>query len=107
MSVQEIASKVIDPANAWETRRQFPVGKAQEMVLKALGISANNNGHAEAIFTALGICVIAKRQGRTSIPMVARLETVGGGWNAGGDGDEYKISYPDVDLTPLAQWMMK
>lgn len=107
MSVQEIASKVQDPANVWETRQQYPVGKAQETVLKALGISANNNGHAEAIFTALGISVSSKRVGRSSVPVVAQLETVGGGWNPGGDGDSWTISLPDVDLSSLARWMVR
>ena len=107
MSVQEIASKVQDPANVWETRQQYPVGKAQEMVLKALGLTANNNGHASAIFTALGISVSTKRQGRTSVPVVARMETEFGGWNAGGDGESWTISQPDVDLSALAQWMVE
>jgi len=105
MSVQEIASKVQDPATVWETRQQYPVGKAHETVLKALGISANSNGHAEAIFTALGISVSSKRVGRSSVPLVVQLETVGGGWNPGGDGDSWTISQPNVDLSALAEWM--
>ena len=84
---------------------QYPVGAAQEKVLKAIGMTATDFSDAERIFDSIGIEVTSKRVGRSSEPVVSRKSTYGGGWSEGGDGEEYRISYKDIDLTPLAQWM--
>lgn len=83
----------------------YPVGSAQKKVLDTLNMTATDFEDAERIFKSIGIQVTSKRVGRSSEPVVARLNAFGGGWNAGGDADEYRISYKDIDLTPLAQWM--
>lgn len=87
--------------------KDYPVGSAQEKVLNALGLTATGFSDAERIFGELGIEVTSKRVGRSSEPVVSELNSYGGGWNVGGDGESYKISYKDTDLTPLAQWMTK
>lgn len=85
--------------------RDYPTGAAQDVILKALNLTANGFSDAERIFAEIGIAVSSKRVGRSSVPVVTRLETHGGGWNAGGDADGYKISYKDVDLSAIAQYM--
>lgn len=85
--------------------QQYPVGSAQEKVLKAIGMTATDFSDAERIFKSIGIEVTSKRVGRSSEPVVAKLDAYGGGWNHDGDGESYKISYKNIDLTPLAQWM--
>ena len=83
----------------------YPTSVAQDKVLAALGMTAVDYPDAERIFSEIGIEVTSKRVGRSSEPVVSKLTAYGGGWNAGGDGESYKISYKDTDLTPLAQWM--
>lgn len=102
--LQQVASKATDPAKVWETRRQYPVGSAQQDVLSALGLTANNNGHATAIFTELGIVVGSRREGRKSVPVVTKTE-IGGGWNLGGDGDEGYTPSGGLDLSAISQWI--
>ena len=87
--------------------KDYPVGKAQKMVLDALEMTADGFTAAEHIFNKIGITVIAVRQGRTSVPQVHRKETSGGGWNAGGDGESFEISYKDADLSKISQWMVE
>jgi hypothetical protein len=87
--------------------KDYPVGKAQQMVLDALNIKAASFQEAEKAFNEIGITVTAVRQGRTSVPQVSRKETSGGGWNAGGDGESYEIDYKSADLNKVAQWMVK
>lgn len=87
-------------------QKHFAVGATQSKVLKALGMTAENFDHANAIFDRIGIVVSSKRVGCVTEPVVARRETVGGGFNAYGEGDTWNIPTEDVDLTPLAQWMV-
>ena len=87
--------------------KDYPVGKAQKMVLDALGLTASGFSDAERIFDEIGIAVVAVRQGRTSVPQVHRKENTGGGWNAGGDGESFEISYKDADLSKISQWMVE
>lgn len=83
----------------------YPTSATQEKVLNAIGMTATDFTEAERIFAEIGIIVTSKRIGRSSEPVITRKDAYDGGWNAGGDGAEYKISYKDIDLTPLAQWM--
>lgn len=85
--------------------KAFPTSVAQDKVLAALNMTATDFSDAERIFKSIGIEVTSKRVGRSSEPVVSKLNAYGGGWNVGGDGESYKISYKDTDLTPLAQWM--
>lgn len=85
--------------------RAYPTSVAQDKVLAALNMTATDFTDAERIFSEIGIVVTSKRVGRSSEPVIERKSTSGGGWNVGGDGEEYQISYKDIDLTPLAQWM--
>jgi hypothetical protein len=102
--LQQIASKVTDPASKWETRRQYPTGSAQQEVLNALGLTANNHGHATAIFAELGIVVGSRREGRKSVPVVTKSE-IGGGFNFGGDGDDGYTPSDGLDLSAISQWI--
>lgn len=108
-TVQEIATTVQDPANTWKTRHmgKTPPGVAQQVILSALGITANNHAHANAIFSALGIGVQARRVGRSSVPEVV-LTTVGGyAFNREGEGEGGEYHPADgLDLSPIAQWMV-
>ena len=85
--------------------KAFPTSVAQDKVLAALNMTATDFTDAERIFKSIGIEVTSKRVGRSSEPVVSKLNSYGGGWNPGGDGESYEISYKDTDLTPLAQWM--
>lgn len=85
--------------------KAYPVGATQEKVLNALNMTATDFTDAERIFAEIGIEVTSKRIGRATEPVISRKSTYGGGWSEGGDGEEYQISYKDIDLTPLTQWM--
>lgn len=71
-------------------KKQYPVGKAQQMVLDALGITATDFSDAEAKFAELGIVVSSKREGRTSIPQITILPREAGGFDAEHNGDTWK-----------------
>lgn len=85
--------------------KDYPVGSAQEKVLNALGLTATGFSDAERIFNEIGIMVNSKRVGRSSEPVVSLKETARGGWNRGGDGESYTVSYKNIDLSAIAQWM--
>lgn len=70
--------------------RDLPVGKAQQIVLNALGITGIQTwSGAEATFEDLGIIVRAQRVGRSSEPRVRRRNTAGAAANLGGDYDTW------------------
>jgi hypothetical protein len=101
-SAKEIASKVVDRN---QHNRQYPVGKAQQEVLNALGISkCNGHSHAQQIFDELGITVSSKREGRKSVPVVSKIGA-GGGWNIGGDGEGWDAPSTGIDLSAIEKWM--
>lgn len=102
--LQQIASKAVDPARKWETRHQPAVGKAQQEVLNALGLSANNHGHANSIFAEIGITVSSRREGRKSVPVITKYFS-GGGFNAYGEGEESFSNADGLDLSAISQWM--
>lgn len=86
--------------------KESPVGVAQEKVLSALRLTAENFQDANRIFSAIGISVSSKRVGKSSEPVVRMMETTFGGWNAGGDGESYDAEYRNIDLTPIKQWIV-
>lgn len=106
-TAQQIAQNVEDPANSWKTRRlgKTAPGAAQQTILDALEVQANNYAHACEIFSALGIGVGHKRVGRSSVPVVSKLDLSGGGFNIHGEGESWEISGQDVDLSAIAEWM--
>ena len=83
----------------------YPISKTQKMVLDALNLTANDFSDADRIFADHGIVVSSKRVGRATEPVVSRLASHGGGWNPGGDGEEYTVNYKSIDLAPISQWM--
>jgi len=85
---------------------EYPVGKAQSMVLKALGKSAATFVEAERIFEELGLVVTSKRQGRETVPVVTVKDRLGGGMTEYGEGETYE-AYPEFDTTPIAQWIVR
>jgi hypothetical protein len=102
MSVQEIASCVSStPFNS-----KTPPGKAQQIILEALQITADSFGHANAIFYKIGITVLATRQGRHSVPVVRINREIGAARNEGGDFDEWDYSNANgLDLSAISEWM--
>jgi len=84
--------------------RNYPVGKAQQIVLDALNLKAGDFSEAKRIFESLGITVGSKRQARSSVPVVTVKDRFGGGFSAAGDGFEYR-KYDDVDLSAVQQWV--
>lgn len=107
-SIKEIAGRVKDPASMWGNKRvisKTPPGVAQQIILDALGIQANNFSHANAIFEAIGIGVGHKRVGRSSVPVVSKLDRSGGGFNLDGEGEAWDDWSPDVDLSAIREWM--
>lgn len=87
--------------------KDYPVGSAQEKVLNALGLTATGFSDAERIFNEIGIEVTSKRVGRTTEPVVTEKSTSRGGWNSGGDGESYEVTYKNADLSKIAQWIKK
>lgn len=108
-TVQEIAQNAKDPADNWKTRylSKTAPGVAQTVILQALDIKANNFAHAKVIFQELGIDVGHKRVGRSSIPVVTKLDRSGGAINIEGDGEIWDDWGPDVDLSAIEEWMTK
>lgn len=84
--------------------RNYPVGKAQQMVLDALNITARDFSEAKQIFENLGIVVASKREGRSSVPVITIKDRFDGGFNAAREGVEYR-KYDDVDLSDVEQWV--
>ena len=82
--------------------KDYPVGKAQQMVLDALGIKASGYSEAERIFSDLGIKVTSKRVGRSSVPVVT--DDRGGAFNADGEGETWGGANAEV-LAKVKQWM--
>ena len=83
----------------------YPVGKAQRMVLEALGLNADSYSEAEELFVQRGLIVKAIRQGRKSVPAITLMDTEGGAMSTGGDGDSWDIEYKDYDKNAIAEWM--
>lgn len=108
-TIQEIAQNAKDPADNWNTRHlsKTAPGVAQAVILQALGIKANNFAHAKVIFQELGIDVGHKRVGRSSIPVVTKLDRSGGAINIEGDGEIWDDWGPDVNLSAIEEWMTK
>jgi len=89
-------------------QHSYPVGRAQGMVLMALGRNdIDTFQEAEAFFAQIGITVTPVRQGRTSIPSITRKASTGGGFNAYGEGETYEIEYEKIDFSKIEQWMVK
>lgn len=84
--------------------RDYPVGKAQQMVLDALNITATGHGDADRIFRDLGLAVSSKRQGRKSVPVITVKDRFGGGFNASGEGVEFR-QYPNADFSSISKWV--
>lgn len=87
-------------------QKHFPVGATQAKVLKALGLTAENFDHANAIFDHIGIEVSSKRQGRETVPVIRLRETSGGAFNAYGEGESWDLPAEYVDLTPVLPWIV-
>ena len=86
------------------TYRDYPVGKAQQIVLDALGITATGHSDATQKFDDLGIAVSSKRQGRKSVPVVSE-KGEGSQRNYGGDFDTWDSGASKATLSKLSEWM--
>jgi hypothetical protein len=85
----------------------YKVGKTQTMVLNALGITnVIWFDRAEQAFAELGLIVRSKRVGRSVQPEIIVQPRFGGGFTADGDGESFR-QYPDIDTTPIQQWIVK
>ncbi len=98
VSAKEIASKVRDPAVYASWRKHYPVAGDQKTILDALGITANNFSHAEAIFRELGIAITGNKQDGSCDPIVERKRF-------GLSHGEWGEPLPDVDLSAIEQYM--
>ena len=87
-------------------RRDYPVSKAQQMVLDALGMTASGYSDAQDKFEELGLVVSSKRQGRSSVPAITVKSRETGGWNPGGDGWSGR-QYDDIDTSAIEQWIVR
>jgi hypothetical protein len=84
--------------------KDYPVGKAQQMVLDALRLTATGHGDASRKFEQMGLVVASKRQGRTSVPSITRRPATEGGMHAG-DGWSQAVDFGDVDFDKISQWL--
>lgn len=85
----------------------YPIGSAQRQVLNALNLTAADFTAAEQVFDSIGIVVTSKRVGRSSEPVITMKQTEFGGFNSGGDGESWSKTFKQIDLTPVAQWIVK
>lgn len=85
-------------------KRQYPTSKAQDQVLAALEITATGYGDAERKFKALGLNVVAKREGRRSVPSVTLLDPQVGGFH-NDEGWSDTVEFESVDLEKISQWI--
>ena len=84
--------------------KDYPTGKAQQMVLDALNIIATGHGDAERIFKSLGLAVGSRREGRKSVPSITVLDRFGGALNADGEGETWQ-QYPEANFKNIQQWI--
>jgi len=84
--------------------KDYPIGKAQQMVLDALNITAIGFGDAKRIFEEMGLVVASKRDGRKSVPVITVLDRMDGGFNVSGEGVTWQ-KYPDADFTNIQEWI--
>lgn len=83
---------------------EYPASKAQKIILDALNLTAETHKEATDLFAKYGLSVSSKREGRKSIPAVCLLDATVGGFH-NGDGDCVEISYKNIDLSPITQFM--
>ena len=84
---------------------EYPIGKAQRMVIEALGLNAETFAEAEEMFANRGLIVKAVRQGRRSVPSITLMDTDGGAMNSDGEGESWDIEYEDYDKEAITQWL--
>jgi len=84
---------------------EYPMGKAQRMVIEALGLNADSFSEAEEMFAERGLIVASKREGRKSVPAIKLMDTEGGAMNADGEGDSWDMNFTSYDKSAIAQWM--
>lgn len=87
---------------------EYPVGKAQQIVLDALGLEAAGATSANELFESLGLVVRPVRQGRTSVPEIMIKDRWAGGFSAEGDGEEWQ-AYGDLtaeQMSAIAPWVV-
>lgn len=61
-----------------EEKQDYPTALYQRQVLSALGLEASGYYEAIQAFTALGIQVKSKREGRFTVPTIKVLEEIPG-----------------------------
>ena len=86
---------------------EYPVGKAQQVVLDALGMEANGASSANALFERLGLVVRPVRQGRTSVPEITLKDRYAGAIGRDGDGDSWR-AYGELtaaQMQAIAPWL--
>lgn len=89
-------------------QRQYPVGKAQQMVLDALGLTATGSSDANAQFEKIGIVVTSKREGKSVIPQIVVKDRTDGGWD---NGEGYSFTayrkLTQSEFKAIEQWIVK
>lgn len=84
--------------------RDYPVGKAQQMVLDALELTATGHGDAQRVFRSHGMTVASNRVGRKSLPVITLLETQAGGMH-NDDGWTETVEFEKANLEKVSQWI--
>lgn len=85
----------------------YPIGKAQQMVLDALGVKRGTFAGAAAYFAEIGIVVSSKRVGRNSVPVVRIKDRYAAGVTEEGEGETWR-AYDDLTAEQrqsLAPWI--
>lgn len=88
---------------------EYPVGKAQRVVLDALGLNARGAKSADELFESLGLIVRPVRRGRASVPAITIKSRVAGGWSPGGDGESWR-AYEELtaeQMTAISPWLVE
>jgi hypothetical protein len=85
----------------------YPTSKTQDMVLAALNLTATDFADAERQFAQYGLVVGSKRVGRSVEPEIRMRDTEFGAFNQYGEGETWEAEYKQIDLAPIAQWIVK
>jgi len=84
---------------------EYPVGKAQQIILNALSLQAKTYAEAEQLFAARGLAISSVREGRTNRPVVEVLSREGSSFNRDGEGEVWDMHYLPVDLDAIRQYL--
>ena len=85
------------------------ISNCQYDVLKALGYTTSDYDYlgAEDLLKSLGLVVIPKRMGRSTVPTIRVQPSQSGGFNRFGEGDVQDKNFKTFDRSKIEQWIIE